>query len=119
MKTRCEAGDIALVLFDEPQCLQNVGRLVRVHPKLMLNIQLKLQCWLIQPLDKSPWIYALADGSTHQTTDALGEQIEHPDNWMMPIRDNALSEEEMAIYERIQDQIDQDLLHTGVVKRIV
>lgn len=119
MKTRCQAGDIALVLFDEPDCLANVGRIVRVHPKLMLNVRLKLECWLIDPLDKSPWFYALNDGSVHQTTNALAEHIEHPDSWLMPIRDNALTDEEMAVYARIQDQIDQNLVEIGAVEKIL
>lgn len=119
MEIRCETGDIALVLYDEPECLENVGRLVRVHPLLMFNVRLRQRCWLIEPLDKSPWLYALNDGSIHQTTNALANHIEHPDSWLMPIRDNALTDEAMAVYERIQDQIDKNLVEIGAVGNFV
>lgn len=115
MEIRCKAGDTAVILFDEPGCLGNVGRLVKVHPTLQINPCLELECWLIEPLDALPWLIAENDGSISHKVISLNTGIEHPDSWMLPIRDDHLSEEEMAAYMRIQKRIDQNLLETGVV----
>lgn len=109
MEIRCKAGDTALILFDEPKCLGNVGRLVKVHPTLQINRQLELECWLIEPLDGLPWLIAEEDGSICREVASLSSSIEHPDAWMLPLRDDNYSEEVLAAYVRIQERIDQNL----------
>ena len=115
MATRCKAGDTALILFDEPDCLGNVGRLVKVHPTLKTNIRLELDCWIIEPLDDLPWIIAEADGSICHEVITQNSNVEHPDAWMFPIQEEGYTDEEMAAYARIQERIDQNLLEIGAV----
>lgn len=116
MTTRCKAGDTALILFDEPDCLGNVGRLVKVHPTLKTNIRLELDCWIIEPLDDLPWIIADADGSIRHEVITQNSNVEHPDVWMLPIQEDGYTEEEMAAYARIQKRIDQNLLEIGAIR---
>ena len=87
MRTRCKPGDLAVILFDEPECLGNVGRLVRVHPTLQVNQELNLDCWLIVPLTDDDWFVSMGDGSICAFPVGLEDRIEHPDAWMMPIRE--------------------------------
>lgn len=131
MATRCKPGDIAVILYDEPECLANVGRLVRVHPTLQLNLDLNLFCWLIEPLQNDPWYISEVDGSITVKPINVSSQVEHPDVWMLPIKDElpgkqgftkrsisepdsaptyVMSEEEYLAYERIQAQIDEALI---------
>lgn len=116
MEIRCKAGDTAIILFDEPECLGNVGRLVKVHPTLQINHHLELECWLIEPLDDLPWFISENDGTIRLEVVSLNTGIEHPDAWMMPIRDYGYSEEEMAAYARIQEIIDQNMIEIGAVR---
>lgn len=125
MQARCKPGDIAVILYDEPECLMNVGRLVRVHPSLALNEELNLECWLIEPLDGSTWAVSESDGSISFAILDHDDRIEHPDAWMLPIKDDSLpkestsvmSEEEFRAYSRIQEKIDQNLLEIGAINR--
>lgn len=114
METRCKPGDIAVIIYDEPDCLANVGRLVRVHPTLQLNLDLNLFCWLIEPLDADPWYVSEADGRITVEVVNASSQAEHPDLWMLPIKDEqvgiyAMTVEEFQTYERIQACIDECL----------
>lgn len=87
MQARCKPGDIAVILYDEVECLSNVGRLVRIHPSLALNQELNLDCWLIEPLDSAAWSVSDSDGTVALEPIGLADRIEHPDCWMLPIRD--------------------------------
>lgn len=87
MQARCKPGDVAVILYDEVECLSNVGRLVRIHPALVHNQELNLDCWLIEPLDCGAWAVSDSDGSVTLAPIGLAERIEHPDEWMLPIRD--------------------------------
>ena len=116
METRCKAGDTALILFDEPDCLGNVGRLVKVHPTLQTNLRLRLDCWLIEPLDGLPWIIADVDGGIRHEVITQYSNVEHPDAWMLPILEEGHTDEEMAAYARIQERIDQNLEEIGAVR---
>lgn len=116
MEIRCKAGDIAIILFDEPECLGNVGRMVKVYPTLQINHRLELECWLIEPLEASPWFISESDGTIRHEVINLNTDIEHPDAWMLPILDYGYTEEEMAAYDRIQEIIDQNLLEIGAIR---
>ena len=91
MQSRCKPGDIAVILYDEPECLMNVGRLVRVHPSLALNEELNLECWLVEPLDGSTWAVSESDGSISFAILRPDDRIEHPDAWMLPIKNELIS----------------------------
>ena len=122
MKTRCKPGDTAVILYDEPSCVFNVGRLVKVYPTLQYNRELKQNCWLIEPIDNNPWAVSNKDGTVTMEPLLLANGIEHPDAWMLPIRDeqgvNVMTQEEFDAYERIQKRIDEDLVKIGAVKHI-
>ena len=113
---RCKAGDTAIILFDEPECLGNVGRLVKVHPTLQINHRLELECWLIEPLDGLPWFIAENDGTISHEVVSLSSNIEHPDAWMLPIQEDFYTDEESAAYARIQERIDQNLVEIGAIR---
>lgn len=137
MATRCKPGDIAVIIYDEPDCLANVGRLVRVHPTLQLNLELNLFCWLIEPLEADPWHVSEADGHISVKVINASSQVEHPDVWMLPIKDElpdkqehteqsvsgpgrepayVMSEEEYQAYARMQERIDEALIADGSIK---
>ena len=113
MENRCEPGDIAVIVFEELRCIRNVGRLVRVHPTLKFNPEYHLSCWIIEPLQADPWYISSSDGSISSKTVTINEHIEHPDAWMLPFREPIIAEENLAVYKRIQNQIDQDLEEIG------
>ena len=115
MANRCEPGDIAVIIYEEPGCINNVGRLVRVHPTLKVNPEYQLPCWIIEPLQDDPWCLSGSDGSICTRRINLQDSIEHPDAWMLPIKVNIISAEELAAYNRIQERIDQDLVLIGAV----
>ena len=121
MQTRCKPGDIAVILYDEPSCLLNVGRLVRIHPTLKLNPSYQLECWLIEPLDPAPWAVSKVDGTVYTKPIGLADEIEHPDAWMLPIKDeqgfNVMTQEEVDAYDRIQKRIDESLVEMGAVDK--
>lgn len=102
MRTRCKPGDIAVILFDEPECLGNVGRLVRVHPTLQLNRELNLGCWLIVPLTDDDWFVSMANGSICTYPVGLEDRIEHPDAWMLPIQDKPRLKRRVAITRKLE-----------------
>jgi hypothetical protein len=88
---RCKPGDIALVLYDEPGCEANIGRIVQVQGPINTNPQLQLPCWLIQPFEATPWIGG-DPGALRSISVTWRDRVEHPDAWMVPLA--PLSEEE-------------------------
>lgn len=107
MATRCKPGDIAVIIYDEPDCLANVGRLVRVHPSLELNLELNLFCWLIEPLKDDPWYFSEVNGTIKVKPVSVASQVEHPDAWMLPIKDG-LPSSDKTFTEAFQEQ-DKEL----------
>ena len=110
MQTRCKPGDMAVILYDEPSCLCNVGRLVKVHPSLMLNKVLNLDCWLIEPIQNGPWALSEEDGTVTLTPVSLADRIEHPDCWMLPIRDEQPLSEKTLTETSIQQDIEKRVI---------
>jgi hypothetical protein len=84
MTLRCKDGDIAVITWDYPDCLENIGRLVDVRGPMRVNEA--GPSWLIRPI--TPELYALHESNhvlcREQVTWASG--ITHPDAWMMPVR---------------------------------
>lgn len=80
---RCKAGDLALVIHDEPGCQMNIGRAVvvsgpvEIHPKYGPS-------WLIQPTQQGVWAVT-RQGGVNMDTPPL-HRVEHPDKWLLPLR---------------------------------
>ena len=86
MSLRCKAGDLALVVYDEPGCESNIGRAVEVRGPVAINPRIGLRCWLIQPTGSSRhWRVADDSGWILTKTVSWGSRIEHPDAWLLPI----------------------------------
>ena len=84
MNLRCKDGDIAVITWDYPDCLENIGRLVDVRGPMRVNEAGPSR--LIRPI--TPELYALHESNhvlcRERVTWASG--ITHPDAWMMPVR---------------------------------
>lgn len=86
MTLRCKEGDLALVVFDEPGCESNIGRVVEVRGPVETNPLLQLPCWLIQPAGASRrWRVLNGRGPAITRTVTWKSRIEHPDAWLLPI----------------------------------
>lgn len=84
MNTRCKPGDLAIIIADVPQCSGNIGRAVAVSGPLATDPNGRLT-WLIRPVTPEPYlIHSLADSSV-RFMDWQERNIEHPDEWMMPV----------------------------------
>jgi hypothetical protein len=84
MTLRCKDGDIAVITWDYPDCLENIGRLVDVRGPMRVNEA--GPSWLIRPI--TPELYALHESNhvlcRERVTWASG--ITDQDAWMMPVR---------------------------------
>ncbi len=84
MNLRCKDGDIAIITWDYPDCLENIGRLVDVRGPMRVNQA--GPSWRIRPI--TPELYALHE-SNHvlcRERVAWASGISHPDAWMKPVR---------------------------------
>lgn len=85
MTLRCKEGDLALIVYDEPECAANIGKLVEVRGPLMFNSDYQKHCWLIRPVQEGTWRVERL-GKVYDETVDWHHLVEHPDAWMMPIR---------------------------------
>lgn len=85
MQLRCKAGDLALIVHDEPGCESNIGHIVQVRGPVMHNPRLQLNCWLIKPVERQPWRVETS-GTISSEIVYWKSHIEHPDCWMVPLR---------------------------------
>ncbi len=85
MTYRCKAGDLALVVHDEDCCRPNIGKLVRVAGPVGFNSRLRKDCWLIEPVRPGPWHCVNRSGVPYRRVVTFASQVEHPDDWLMPI----------------------------------
>ena len=96
MKFRCKSGDLALVLYDEPCCSENIGKVVEVRGPVQRNSRLKLMCWLIKPINRQLWHCVRNSGEHYTAYVTWTRQLEHPDAWLLPLRpeagDNGITE---------------------------
>jgi hypothetical protein len=83
VKLRCKDGDIAVITWDHPDCLENIGRLVQVRGPL--KIEDEVAYWRIQPV--TPLLYAFRELDDTLARDRVtwSSRIQHPDRWMIPI----------------------------------
>lgn len=96
MNLRCSDGDIAVITWDLPECLENIGRLVQVGGPV--RIECGLAKWYICPV--TPELYAVRelDGSFVRESITWDSNVIHPDSWMIPIREQ---ESEMKCTEEV------------------
>ena len=86
MRLVCKSGDLALVVHDEPIALANIGKVVRVKGPLQVNKQLRLACWLIEPVNPRKWCCVSEAGIVSRKVVKFATNIEHPDAWLLPLR---------------------------------
>ena len=89
MNFRCKSGDLALVLYDEPCCSENIGKVVEVRGPVQRNSRLKLMCWLIKPINRQLWHCVRRSGEHYTAYVTWTRQLEHPDAWLLPLRPEA------------------------------
>lgn len=84
MKLRCKAGDLAMIIRDEDGCEANIGKLVRVSGPVEMNDRAQ-QTWLIEPVKREClWSVSVRE-RTYQRKVMFASEIEHPDDWLLPI----------------------------------
>ncbi len=84
MNLRCKCGDIAIITWDYPDCLENLGRMVEVRSPV--DIRDGLAYWRIRPI--TPDLYAMREWDDTMVRESADWDtgVEHPDSWMIPIR---------------------------------
>ena len=94
MSTRCKPGDLAIIVQDVPGCEDNIGRVVAVRGPSAVDYKGQLT-WLITPLSDEPYIVDMPDIQGFRVMHPDEDQIEHPDDWMVPIDLTEFSDEEI------------------------
>ncbi len=85
MELRCKEGDLAIVVFDTPECAKNVGRAVVVSGPVRVDAA-RGPTWLIQPVGPDTWaVERVGTGRVEFHVLPL-DGVEHPDRWLMPLR---------------------------------
>lgn len=86
MELRCREGELALIIREEPGCECNIGRTVTVHGPLEFRPG-RGMTWLIEPVANDPWTVRNFRGHVLWTGPVTLEHwVEHPDDWLLPIR---------------------------------
>ena len=89
MSTRCQPGDLAIIIRDDPGYEENTGRIVTVHGPGRQDEQLGTT-WLIVPASDQPYSVMAFSGCKRSYRVLLSHRIEHPDEWMFPIRPDSI-----------------------------
>lgn len=84
MKLRCKDGDLAVITWDHPGCLENIGRIVMVKGPARQGAF--GDSWWIQPITENLYAFLDADGSLGKESVTWRSRIEHPDRWLLPIK---------------------------------
>ena len=85
MNTCCKPGDLAIIISDVPQCETNIGRVVEVGGPPARDQNGRLT-WLIQPVSPEPYLVNTFHDDSIRFMAWQERGIEHPDQWMTPIR---------------------------------
>jgi hypothetical protein len=85
MTLRCKQGDLALVIHEEESCRSNIGKFVRVAGPVDFNPILKKHCWLIEPVNQTPWCCINLKEELFERVVTFADRVEHPDEWLLPI----------------------------------
>ncbi len=83
MKLRCKDGDIAIITWDFPECLENIGRLVQVRGPMTMEDGVAY--WRIQPVTSELYAFREPDDSLGREHVTWSSRINHPDGWMIPL----------------------------------
>ena len=92
MNARCKPGDLAIIMYDEPQCTANIGRIVEVSGPPAYDIDGHLT-WLIQPVTPEPYLINNRVDAAVRFMEWQEYGIEHRDDRMLPIRQEPKLEE--------------------------
>ncbi len=111
MKLICADGDLALVIYDEPGCDENIGKVVRISGPVEINRELQLACWLIRPLHAHRWRVSTLQGELVTQRVTWKSRVEHPDKWLLPLRPQSPD----SVWWEMQEEIDRALLEIGVI----
>lgn len=102
METRCKPGDLAMINHDVPGCEANVGRLVIVSGPPAIDYK-GLLTWLIMPVTPEPYVIDDPLTGVFRFMDYQEDGIEHPDDWMTPIRMQAEIDDLETIEEILRE----------------
>lgn len=84
MALRCRDGDLAVITWDHPGCLENIGRIVMVRGPAHKGTF--GTSWRIRPITEELYAFLECDDTVVWGRVAWHSRIDHPDRWMMPIR---------------------------------
>lgn len=88
MKLRCRPGDLAIVIRDDVGYEANLGRFVRVSGPVETDRR-GMRTWLIEPVDARAWAVGTPGAVPTYMTVRFSDLVEHPDQWLLPIRGRA------------------------------
>ncbi len=99
MKLRCKDGDIAVITWDFPECLENIGRLVQVRGPVTMKDGVAY--WRIQPVTPELYAFRELDDSLGREHVIWSSRINHPDGWMVPLEpdDETSGKDETVVLE--------------------
>jgi hypothetical protein len=103
MKTRCKSGDLAVITRDVPSCTPNIGRIVAVSGPAAVD-RWGHVTWLIQPVTPEPYMINDHLGRFVGFMKFGETGIEHPDDWMMPVRPGKPDEDADEQENRVTDK---------------
>lgn len=83
MTDRCRIGDVAMIIQDEIGCEANIGRLVHVRGPRWVS-PTRGTVWQIKPVNGTTMTYH--DDATGTIVVGRAIDIEHRDDWLLPIR---------------------------------
>ena len=91
MSTRCKPGDLAIIMYDVPQCAANIGRVVEISGPAEYDRNGRLT-WLIQPVTAEPYLISTYEEDSVRVMEYPEPGIEHPDEWMQPVQSRSASD---------------------------
>ncbi len=99
MKLRCKDGDIAVITWDFPECLENIGRLVQVRGPVTMEDGVAY--WRIRTVTPELYAFRELDDSFGREHVTWSSRINHPDGWMIPLEsdDDATGMDESVVLE--------------------
>lgn len=114
MKLRCREGDQAIIIREEAGCDMNIGRVVTVHGPVWFTEE-RGPTWLIVPVQADTWaVGSYIGGPVWHGRITLENEIEHPDDWLLPLRpeqetDAARGKAEKAEPAGLADSVREEL----------
>jgi hypothetical protein len=84
MALRCKDGEMAIITWDYPGCLGNIGRIVEI--KGPIREFGDGPAWRVYPVAPDPYYVIERDQTRSHAPVKPGDPVYHPDAWMLPIR---------------------------------